>query len=98
MQLRDLWLRQAHNMFACSNKFTLNKYSELYVCACASIPGGGNVLNVQRTVSQLIASGAKGCFLEDQEWPKRAGHMRGKEVISMEEFAAKVRICNLLSC
>lgn len=52
--------------------------------------GGGNVLNVQRTVRQLIAAGCKGCFLEDQEWPKRAGHIRGNEVISMEEHAAKV--------
>lgn len=52
--------------------------------------GGGNVLNVQRTVRQLIVSGCKGCFLEDQAWPKRAGHMRGKEIISMEEFAAKI--------
>jgi hypothetical protein len=53
--------------------------------------GGGNVLNVQRTVKQLINVGAKGCFLEDQRWPKRVGHMRNKEVISMEEFAGKVR-------
>lgn len=52
--------------------------------------GGGNVLNVQRTIRQLIAAGCKGCFLEDQEWPKRAGHIRGNEVISMEEHAAKV--------
>ncbi|KAF8064649.1 carboxyvinyl-carboxyphosphonate phosphorylmutase [Scenedesmus sp. PABB004] len=52
--------------------------------------GGGNVLNVQRTVRQLISVGAKGCFLEDQVWPKKAGHMRNKEVISMEEFAGKV--------
>eukprot|EP00879_Flechtneria_rotunda_P013606 GHRR01014212.1.p1 GENE.GHRR01014212.1~~GHRR01014212.1.p1 ORF type:complete len:246 (+),score=68.49 GHRR01014212.1:762-1499(+) len=52
--------------------------------------GGGNVLNVQRTVKQLINVGAKGCFLEDQRWPKKAGHMRNKEVISMEDFAAKV--------
>lgn len=52
--------------------------------------GGGNVLNVQRTVKQLINVGAKGCFLEDQRWPKRVGHMRNKEVISMEEFAGKV--------
>jgi 2-methylisocitrate lyase-like PEP mutase family enzyme len=49
------------------------------------------VLNVQRTVKQLINVGAKGCFLEDQRWPKRVGHMRNKEVISMEEFAGKVR-------
>jgi hypothetical protein len=56
--------------------------------------GGGNVLNVQRTVKQLINVGAKGCFLEDQRWPKRVGHMRNKEVISMEEFAGKVRRCH----
>lgn len=47
------------------------------------------MLNVQRTVRQLINVGAKGCFLEDQRWPKRTG-IRNKEVISMEEFAAKV--------
>ncbi|GIL74975.1 hypothetical protein Vretifemale_4819 [Volvox reticuliferus] len=52
--------------------------------------GGGNVLNVQRTIRQLITSGCKGCFLEDQAWPKRMGHMRNKEVIEMEEFAAKI--------
>jgi len=52
--------------------------------------GGGNVLNVQRTIKQLIGAGCKGVFLEDQQWPKRAGHMRNKEVIPMEEFAAKV--------
>lgn len=52
--------------------------------------GGGNVLNVQRTIRQLIAAGCKGCFLEDQAWPKRMGHMRNKEVIEMEEFAAKI--------
>ncbi|EFJ40546.1 hypothetical protein VOLCADRAFT_84447 [Volvox carteri f. nagariensis] len=52
--------------------------------------GGGNVLNVQRTIRQLITSGCKGCFLEDQAWPKRMGHMRNNEVIEMEEFAAKI--------
>ncbi|GLC37057.1 hypothetical protein PLESTM_000536000 [Pleodorina starrii] len=52
--------------------------------------GGGNVLNVQRTVRQLITAGCKGCFLEDQAWPKRMGHMRNKEVIEMDEFAAKI--------
>jgi isocitrate lyase len=52
--------------------------------------GGGNVLNVQRTVRQLINVGAKGCFLEDQKWPKKTGRLRNKEVISMDEFAAKV--------
>ena len=49
--------------------------------------GGGNVLNVQRTIKQLIASGAKGCFIEDKEWPKRpsAGNIRTDPVIAMEE-------------
>eukprot|EP00878_Enallax_costatus_P003766 GHUV01003982.1.p1 GENE.GHUV01003982.1~~GHUV01003982.1.p1 ORF type:complete len:348 (+),score=58.38 GHUV01003982.1:155-1198(+) len=52
--------------------------------------GGGNVLNVQRTVKQLLNVGAKGCFLEDQVWPKRVGHLKNKEVVSMEEFAGKI--------
>lgn len=49
------------------------------------------MLNVQRTVRQLISVGAKGCFLEDQVWPKRVGHLKNKEVVSMEEFAGKVK-------
>ncbi|CAN0928538.1 Carboxyvinyl-carboxyphosphonate phosphorylmutase, chloroplastic [Linum grandiflorum] len=52
--------------------------------------GGGNALNVQRTTKDLIAAGAAGCFLEDQAWPKRCGHMRGKQVIPAEEHAAKI--------
>ncbi|KAF3588367.1 hypothetical protein F2Q69_00027263 [Brassica cretica] len=35
--------------------------------------GGGNALNVQRSVKDFIAAGAAGCFLEDQAWPKRCG-------------------------
>ncbi|CAA6660375.1 unnamed protein product [Spirodela intermedia] len=52
--------------------------------------GGGNALNVQRTVQDLIAAGAAGCFPEDQAWPKKCGHMRGKQVIPAEEHAAKI--------
>ncbi|XP_073013429.1 carboxyvinyl-carboxyphosphonate phosphorylmutase, chloroplastic-like [Typha latifolia] len=69
-----------------------------FVCAAATrIPiiadadtGGGNALNVQRTVNDLMAAGAAGCFLEDQAWPKKCGHMRGKQVIPAEEHAAKI--------
>lgn len=68
------------------------------ICASVSIPiivdadtGYGNPLNVYRTVEQLIAAGAAGCFLEDQMWPKRCGHMRGKKVIDREEYFHKVR-------
>lgn len=60
------------------------------VIAAVCAAGGGNVLNVQRTVRQLINVGAKGCFLEDQKWPKKTGRLRNKEVIGMDEFAAKV--------
>ena len=35
--------------------------------------------------------GARGVILEDQTWPKRCGHMRGKSVVSMEEHVQKIR-------
>jgi methylisocitrate lyase len=53
--------------------------------------GYGNPLNVIRTVRELIDAGAAGCFLEDQQWPKKCGHMRGKRVIDREEYLDKVR-------
>lgn len=52
--------------------------------------GGGSALNVHRTIKDLIASGASGCFLEDQAWPKKCGHMRGKQVIPADEHAVKI--------
>lgn len=53
--------------------------------------GYGNPLNVYRTVEELIAAGAAGCFLEDQVWPKRCGHMRGKRVVERDEYVQKIR-------
>ncbi len=53
--------------------------------------GFGGPLNVQRMVRELVRMGAFGILLEDQTWPKRCGHMRGKEVIDAEEHAAKIR-------
>ncbi|MDI6857445.1 MAG: isocitrate lyase/PEP mutase family protein [Dehalococcoidia bacterium] len=53
--------------------------------------GYGGPLNVQRLVRELIRMGARGVILEDQRWPKRCGHMRGKEVVDAEEHAAKIR-------
>ncbi|XP_010692874.2 petal death protein isoform X1 [Beta vulgaris subsp. vulgaris] len=52
--------------------------------------GGGGPLNVQRFIKDLIAAGAKGVFLEDQVWPKKCGHMRGKMVVPAEEHALKI--------
>jgi methylisocitrate lyase len=53
--------------------------------------GYGNALNVIRTVNELISAGAAGFFLEDQVWPKRCGHMRGKRVIPVEEHVKKIK-------
>ncbi len=68
------------------------------VCRSVGIPiivdadtGYGNPLNVIRTVRELIDAGAAGCFLEDQQWPKKCGHMRGKRVIDREEYLDKIR-------
>jgi methylisocitrate lyase len=52
--------------------------------------GYGNPLNVLRTVSEIVKLGAGGIILEDQEWPKRCGHMAGKSVIPMEEQVEKI--------
>ena len=68
------------------------------ICRCVKIPiiadadtGYGNPLNVIRTVEELIDAGAAGCFLEDQMWPKRCGHMRGKQVIERSQYIDKIR-------
>jgi methylisocitrate lyase len=52
--------------------------------------GYGGPINVQRLVRELVRMGARGVLLEDQRWPKRCGHMGGKEVIDAEEHAAKI--------
>ncbi len=68
------------------------------VCRAVRIPvivdadtGYGSPLNVIRTVEELIAAGAAGMFLEDQVWPKRCGHMKGKKVVPLEEYLPKIR-------
>jgi 2-methylisocitrate lyase-like PEP mutase family enzyme len=53
--------------------------------------GYGNAINVIRTVQDLIRAGAAGLFLEDQVWPKRCGHMKGKQVIPLDEQLKKLR-------
>ena len=68
------------------------------ICSVIDIPvivdadtGYGNAINVIRTVQELIRAGAGGMFLEDQVWPKRCGHMRGKQVIPLDEQLNKLR-------
>ena len=52
--------------------------------------GYGNALSVRKLVKELESAGAAGIFLEDQKWPKRCGHMQGKEVIPQEEYTEKL--------
>jgi 2-methylisocitrate lyase-like PEP mutase family enzyme len=68
------------------------------ICAVTDVPvivdadtGYGNAINVVRTVQELIRVGAAGMFLEDQVWPKRCGHMKGKQVIPLDEYLTKLR-------
>ena len=53
--------------------------------------GYGNPLNTIRTVELWRQAGASGLFLEDQVWPKRCGHMAGKQVVERGEWLAKLR-------
>ncbi len=56
--------------------------------------GGGNAVNAAWITQRLIAMGTAGMNIEDQIFPKRCGHMAGKEVISAEEMAGKIRACS----
>src|SRR3954447_21181030 len=75
-----------------------NLRSSAALAACCSIPlqadgdtGYGNAVNVYFTVQGFERAGLAGLMLEDQVWPKRCGHLAGKEVISAEEGVEKIR-------
>jgi 2-methylisocitrate lyase-like PEP mutase family enzyme len=53
--------------------------------------GFGNALSVQRTVAEYQRAGVAGLHIEDQEFPKRCGHLTGKSVIAAGEFVEKIR-------
>jgi 2-methylisocitrate lyase-like PEP mutase family enzyme len=53
--------------------------------------GYGNAVNVHFTARGFEDAGLAGVMIEDQVWPKRCGHMKGKEVISLEEGVEKIR-------
>jgi methylisocitrate lyase len=53
--------------------------------------GGGNAINAASITERLIEMGVAGVNIEDQVFPKRCGHMEGKQVIPAEEMAGKVR-------
>jgi isocitrate lyase len=68
---------------------------------CAAVPGVpvvvdadtgyGNALSAARTARLLHRAGAAGMILEDQEWPKRCGHMAGKRIVPAADWLAKIR-------
>ncbi len=58
---------------------------------CDADTGFGEALNVERTVRMFESAGVAGIHLEDQEMPKRCGHLSGKSLVTAEEMAAKIR-------
>ena len=53
--------------------------------------GYGNPINVRRTIREYEHAGVAGLHIEDQVWPKKCGHMEGKQVIPMDEMVQKIR-------
>ncbi|KAJ5609819.1 hypothetical protein N7528_009085 [Penicillium herquei] len=53
--------------------------------------GYGSPMNVKRTVESFAAAGAAGVMIEDQQWPKRCGHTKGKDVVSRGEAYARIQ-------
>jgi len=58
---------------------------------CDADTGYGEAINVQRTIREYEDAGAAALHIEDQVWPKRCGFLEGKQVIPLENMAAKLR-------
>jgi methylisocitrate lyase len=79
---------------------TLTEVAHLagYIASAVKIPaivdadtGFGGSENVARTIRELEAAGLAGCHIEDQEFPKRCGHLAGKSIVDVEEMTEKIR-------
>lgn len=69
-----------------------------YVAKAVRIPvivdadtGFGGTESVSRTIFELERAGLAGCHIEDQEFPKRCGHLAGKTLIPAEEMTEKIK-------
>ncbi|HHD64088.1 MAG TPA: isocitrate lyase/PEP mutase family protein [Desulfobulbaceae bacterium] len=83
----DVGLLQINDILAA----TWNIIQAVEVPVMADIDtGGGNVVNAVQVVNRLIDMGAAGFNIEDQVFPKRCGHMEGKEVIAATEMIGKI--------
>jgi methylisocitrate lyase len=80
--------------------FTLTELAQQtrYLTRACEVPlivdadtGFGDVVNVERTVEELEAAGAAAIQLEDQQLPKRCGHLSGKSLVDTEAMCAKIR-------
>jgi 2-methylisocitrate lyase-like PEP mutase family enzyme len=81
-------------------QLTMTEMADMYarLCDATELPlfadgdtGYGNTTNVARTVRAYERAGVAGVFIEDQESPKRCGHMEGKRVISAADMVAKLK-------
>ena len=68
------------------------------ICNVTSIPiifdgdtGYGNVVNVYRTVRGFADAGAAAIMIEDQKWPKKCGHTKGKDVVELDEANSRIK-------
>jgi len=68
------------------------------ICSAVKIPvigdgdtGYGNAVNVKRTVQGYARAGFASVMIEDQVWPKRCGHTKGKQVVEREEAFSRIR-------
>lgn len=59
---------------------------------CDGDTGYGGLLNVQHTVRGYEKAGAAAIQLEDQEFPKKCGHVKGRRVIPIEDMVDKVKV------
>ena len=69
-----------------------------YVASAVTIPaivdadtGFGGAENVGRTICELEKAGLAGCHIEDQEFPKRCGHLAGKSVVDLDEMVGRIK-------
>src|SRR5437868_9691766 len=69
-----------------------------YIAKAVKIPaivdadtGFGGSENVARTIHELEAAGLAGCHIEDQEFPKRCGHVTGKSLVDVKEMVGKIK-------
>jgi methylisocitrate lyase len=60
--------------------------------------GFGEPMNVARTIEEIEELGLAGCHIEDQVFPKRCGHLDGKEIVDVREMQGKIRIAAEAKC